>query len=396
MESLIALWRRLPNISPRLFDGALAGGMTIFILIEASSNGRPFNPAILLMTVPLMWRRRWPLAVFAVTIVGAILALTPPQYAGIIALTIVAYSVGSYCRYRFASLIVLLATAAAIVASVGGALPSVPDSAGPFVVFLPAWLVGNAIRTRQLRADAMEDRAIWLELEQEQATRIARAEERTRLARELHDVVAHSVSVMVVQAGAARTVLEVQPEEAREALLAVETTGRAAMTELRTLLGVLAEEGDGAELSPQPGLDGLDALLRRVGEAGLPVELETQGTPQPLPPGIDLTAYRIVQEALTNALKYADLASTEVILDYRHAELKIEVLDDGPGHAPANGAVPGRGLVGMRERVAMYGGTLEAGPQLERGYAVRVWLPINGSDVEPAVNRHSSPRRPLP
>jgi len=187
-----------------------------------------------------------------------------------------------------------------------------------------------------------------------------------------------------VQAGAARHVVRTSPEQAYEALLAVETCGREAMTELRRLLGVLNHDGDddGVSLGPQPGVTQLHSLVGRVGETGLPVSLRVEGQPRPLLPSVDLTVYRIVQEALTNALKYTNLAHTEVILDYREAELKVEILDEGPGRAVRGGEEGeggprvGHGLVGMRERVALYGGTLEAGPRLERGYAVRAWLPL--------------------
>ncbi len=191
-------------------------------------------------------------------------------------------------------------------------------------------------------------------------------------------MVAHSVGVMVVQAGAARHILSKSPQQADEALRAVESSGREAMAELRHLLGLLNQDDDQVALAPQPGLDQLDSLVRRVGEAGLPVTLHVEGRTRPLPPGLDLAAYRVVQEALTNALKYAGLARTDVILDYREDELKIEVLDDGPGRSAAAGTGAGHGLVGMRERLALYGGTLEAGPRLERGYAVRAWLPLDG------------------
>jgi signal transduction histidine kinase len=151
------------------------------------------------------------------------------------------------------------------------------------------------------------------------------------------------------------------------------------MTELRSLLGVLSHDVSDLALAPQPGLDQLEPLLQRVREAGLPVELRIEGEARPLPVGVDLAAYRIVQEGLTNALKYAGMAHTEVVLDYREAELKVEILDDGLGERPGDKQEQGRGLVGMRERVALYGGRLEAGPRLERGYAVRAWLPLAGS-----------------
>jgi signal transduction histidine kinase len=285
------------------------------------------------------------------------------------------YSVGVYSPHRLLSLAVIVATAEFIVREFGGGLPSIPDYAGPFVVLVPMWLVGNAIRSWKLRAEALQERATLLAQEGERAMHMAIAEERARIAREMHDVIAHSVSVMVVQAGAARQVLTSEPGKATEALLAVEATGREAMTELRRLLGVVSDGGSDASLTPQPGVDQLDALVQRVGDAGLPVQLRIEGQPRTLPPGVDVAAYRIVQEALTNALKYSGLAPTEVVLDYRESELKVEVLDEGNVQGLNGDVRQGRGLVGMRERVALFGGTLEAGPRLERGYAVRAWLP---------------------
>jgi signal transduction histidine kinase len=368
-------------LSPEALDAVLAAALSGAILGEGVAATGSINPLLLLMTLPLIWRRSYPLLVFGMVLLGAVLAVTDAQYVGFFCIIVSAYSVGAHSRYRALSLSVFLATAIGIDVVYGGALPRFADALGPFIVLIPFWLIGMAMRARLLRAEASEDRAARLEREQEQATQLALAEERSRIARELHDVVAHSVSVMLVQAGAARQVLSTSPEEAREALLAVEAGGREAMTELRNLLGLLAPaDGEDIDLSPQPGIGQLDALIQRVRDAGLPVELRVEGTPVPLPVGLDLTAYRIVQEALTNAIKYSGLARTEVILDYREKELKLEILDDGPpaGKPPASGSKPdsGRGLVGMRERVAVYGGRLEAGSRLERGYAVRAWLPL--------------------
>jgi signal transduction histidine kinase len=382
MDSIATAWRRLGSRSPLAFDVMLAVALSVLMVFEGMvrqnsdmGSGQSLSPTALLMTVPLAWRRRQPLLVFGVVVAGAVLSLEEVPYTGIACIMVAAYSVGAYARFRLLSLAVLVATGIVIVTVFHGGLPPIPESVGPFIVLIPLWLVGNALRTRQLRADASEDRATRLEQEQELMTQVALAEERGRIARELHDVVAHNVSVMVVQAGAARHVLNAAPEQANEALLAVEASGREAMTELRTLVGVLSDVDENPALAPQPGLDQLQPLIRRVHDAGLDVELRTEGTPRPLPPGIDLAAYRIVQEALTNALKYSGLARTEVILDYRDDELKIEILDEGPTEPSHLSAALGRGLVGMRERAALYGGTLEAGPRLKRGYAVRAWLP---------------------
>ena len=196
------------------------------------------------------------------------------------------------------------------------------------------------------------------------------------MARELHDVVAHGVIVMLIQAGAARQVVDQSPEDAKQALLTVEATGREAMMELRRLLGVLDEDGDGAGVAPQPGVDQLGILLDRVRDAGLPAELEVAGTPRPLPPSLDVTVYRIVQEGLTNALRYARRAATLVRLTWEPAQLRIEILDDGPVSTADGSDGAGRGLIGMQERATRAGGRLEAGPRLGGGYAVRAWLPL--------------------
>jgi signal transduction histidine kinase len=199
-------------------------------------------------------------------------------------------------------------------------------------------------------------------------------EERARIARELHDVVAHSVSVMTVQTGAVRRLLTPDQERERETLLAVERTGREALNEMRRLLGMLRATDEAEGLAPQPSLRQLDTLVEQVREAGLPVELKVEGAPVDLPPGLDLSAYRIVQEALTNALKHAGPARATVAVRYGPDELELEIADDGRG--AANGTGTGGGLVGMRERAALVGGRLEAGPRNGGGYAVRARLPL--------------------
>jgi signal transduction histidine kinase len=230
-------------------------------------------------------------------------------------------------------------------------------------VFLPI-LIGRIAYNRRAR----------IVREQERAAADAVAEERTRIAREMHDVVAHAIGVMVVQAGAARTVIDRDPVAAKEAIGRVEETGRMGLAEMRRLIGVLTDDGSGAARSPQPGLGGLDALVATVRTAGLPVEVVRSGEPRPLPVGADLTAYRIVQEALTNVLKHAGAAHARVSLQYDEAGVGIEVADDGRGPAPTTD--PGHGLVGMRERVALFGGTLETAPRPGGGFVVRARLPI--------------------
>jgi signal transduction histidine kinase len=202
------------------------------------------------------------------------------------------------------------------------------------------------------------------------------AEERTRIAREMHDVVAHAMSVMVVQAGAARTVMNKDTDEATAALERIEDTGRMALAEMRRLLGLQGSDEETPPLTPQPGLEGLDVLLERMRASGLPVEAVVEGTPRDLPPGVDLTAYRMVQEGLTNALKHAGEAHARVLLRYGAEALEVEVADDGRG-PPPDGVRPGaHGLIGMRERVALFGGSLETGTRPGGGFLVRARIPL--------------------
>ncbi|MGV4982864.1 sensor histidine kinase [Streptomyces sp. NRAIS4] len=259
------------------------------------------------------------------------------------------------------------------------------------------------VRTRRRWQAAVGERGWLLERERESAAEAAIAAERDRIARELHDIVSHNVSLMVVQASAAREVLGTMPDEAATALRAVEDAGRGAMTDLRHLLGLLAPAQDGTDtdparpdtgpeadavsrpLAPQPGLDRLGPLVDRISFAGLPVEVRVSGEPRPLPQGIDVTAYRIIQEALTNALRHGDGGKAEVTVRYADHALRVEVLNTGPsvltGTAPATPRPPtrgtGRGLLGLRERVAVYGGDLDARRRLGGGYRVRARIPLD-------------------
>ncbi len=235
-----------------------------------------------------------------------------------------------------------------------------------------AWVVGDNLGTRRAYTSALEERAERLEREREAEAARARAEEQARIARELHDVIAHSVSVMVVQAAAANDVFDTRPERAREALRAIEASGRTALAEMRRLLGVV--RADGAEYAPQPGIDRLDDLVEQVRAAGLAVAVSIEGAPRPLPAGVDLSAYRVVQEALTNTLKHANATRADVSLRYRDDELGVEVRDDG--EPAGNGDGHGRGLIGMRERVTAFGGSLETGPKNTGGFAVSARFPL--------------------
>jgi signal transduction histidine kinase len=248
-----------------------------------------------------------------------------------------------------------------------------------------AWTVGVTVRTRRAYVAALEARNALLEREREDNARLAVALERGRIARELHDVVAHNVSVVVVQAGAAERLVGTDPDRARQAMRDVASTGRQALDEMRRLLGVLREDEPGDVMEPQPGVAELENLARRVGDAGLPVELSVQGEQRPLPASAALSAYRIVQEALTNTLRHAGPARARVILRYLPDALEIQVSDNGTGSAartdPAEGTDGGgHGLIGMRERVTLFGGELRAGPRPEGGYSVVARIPTPVSD----------------
>jgi signal transduction histidine kinase len=256
-----------------------------------------------------------------------------------------------------------------------------PTSAAADFVFVPvpfviAWLAGFALRERAARAAAAEQRVAQVERERESAARLAVAEERARIARELHDIVAHAVSVMVLQAGAVRHNLPEELEEDRRALGAVEATGRTALTEMRRLLGALRRSDEEVDLAPQPGLDRLDPLVEAVRHAGLAVRLRVDGIPGPVPRTVDLSAYRVVQEGLTNTLKHAAATSAEVVLSYRPDRLCVEVRDDGRGAPRSDGL--GHGLVGIRERVKIYGGAMSAEPAPNGGFILRASFPFDG------------------
>jgi signal transduction histidine kinase len=297
-------------------------------------------------------------------------------------------------RQAYLGLIVVLAGAVVVVVNgpgeLRGELVTIP------VLFGIGWLVGFALRERTERTEAAEERARRAEREREVAARMAVAEERGRIARELHDVVAHAVSVIVLQVGAVRHRMPPEATEDREALRNVEEAGRTALAEMRRLLNAMREDGEHAELAPHPGLDDLDRLVHDVGAAGLEVDLRVRGDPGPLGPGLGLSAYRILQEGLTNSLKHSGADRAVVTVDYRPTELVLEVRDHGPapgttpgaglngtydgahGGRSGAGSGGGHGLVGIRERVKIFGGELTAGPAPGGGFLVRARLPRGG------------------
>ena len=269
-----------------------------------------------------------------------------------------------------------------VVCSAAIVVYSQPDHAPGEFIFIPVmfvigWLVGFALRERAEQTEAAEDRALRAERDRESTARVAVAEERARIARELHDVVAHSVSVMVLQVGAVRHNMAETYGEGREALKNVEQTGRTALAEMRRLLDAMRYDGDQLELAPHPGLGELDTLLGDVRSSGLAVLLQISGEPFALPRGLDLSAYRILQEGLTNILKHAHAGRAEVEVRYGAAELQLEVRDDGRG-APSIADGLGHGLVGIAERVKLYGGEMTTGAASGGGFVLRARLPVNG------------------
>jgi signal transduction histidine kinase len=347
---------------------------------EPTTPGWFAVPAVALLVLPLLARRQFPFAApAAVWLLGAAISLidgrlvvftTSPFIAGMAAAFLLG-NLSDDTKARIGLAIVL-----------GGAAIVVynnPDHAPGEIVFTPVlfgigWLAGFVLRERAQRADAAELRATQAEREREAAARVAVAEERARIARELHDIVAHSVSVMVLQVGAVRHNLPETLERDSEALRGVEQTGRAALGEMRRLLGAMRSDDEDAERSPHPGLDRLDSLIEEIGRAGLPVSLQVEGDRIALPAAIDLSAYRIVQEGLTNALRHAQASQANVLVRYGPGDVQIEVRDNGGGAQSGDGL--GHGLIGVRERVKIYGGEMSAGTVSGGGFLLSTRLPL--------------------
>jgi signal transduction histidine kinase len=385
--------RRLPA-SAWVFDSVLAlvaaGLATALFVSELVGWGLPRGMLalgyglVLLHTLPLLARRQFPGTVLALVVASGLASAAlglPPFFHGP-AILVAVYSVAAYGR-RWVSL------AGLTVAELGlAALQRTPlkvESEGLMLVgsvgiLAAAWLLGHFAHNYRAYAAGLEERTAELERAREELARRAVTEERLRLARELHDVVAHAMSVIAVQSGVGAHVADSRPGEVGKALAAIEVTSRAALTELRRLLGVLRQDGDPqASLAPVPGLANLDVLLAEVAEAGLAVRLLVEGAPAPLPAGVDLSAYRIVQEALTNVVKHAGPAHAQVTIRYRDQEVAVEVIDDGRGVAAVAGdgrSGTGHGLIGMAERVAAFGGDLEVGPRPGGGFRVAARLPL--------------------
>lgn len=334
----------------------------------------------IMASVILAVRRRFPLAVlWSVVLVTVAMATDQPSltfYACVIA----AYSAAAYSPYRVPTFAGVVTAVLTFVVATNDVFPVVAPEYIPLVVLAPIVIAADGLRRWKLRADERRTELAEVERRQAEALRHAADEERARIARELHDVVTHNVSVMVIQAGAARKVMQTSPEQAGEALLAVESGGRAAMAELRQAMGLLTTDGgdDTSDLEPQPGLASLPSLVSRVREAGLNVDLTVTGAEaqRPLPPGIELAVYRVVQEALTNTVKHASGASASVTIDHGDQELRVEVIDTGGPPSQTATAGNGRGLIGLRERLAVYDGTVETASLPTGGYRVTASIPL--------------------
>jgi signal transduction histidine kinase len=379
-------------VDPRVVDAVAAVLVCAAAIAEILALPDPRGPTLLNVlgisaaTLPLAVRRRVPLgALTTIVVCGALtnhlLTSFVDGFSPFIAYLMAAYGAGAYAEGRRA--LAGLPVGVAGVAAIAASAPSFADFFFPMTFMAGAWLAGRIVRNRTRLAAELHEAAVLAEEAHEAEAVRAVAEERRRIAREMHDVVAHSMSVMVVQAGGARRILRQDAARADAAGEQIERTGREALAEMRRMLGFLrADEDDPTE--PQPGLERLEALVARTREAGLPVTLRVSGDAQRLSSGLDLTAYRIVQESLTNALKHAGAAPTEVDVRWTPAQLELEVRDSGPtrptragpsGNGGGNGA--GHGLLGMQERVRLYGGELRAGRSENGGFAVLARLPLN-------------------
>jgi signal transduction histidine kinase len=370
--------------SPR--DLLVAGVIGALFLVEIwgqaefAGDRAAASALAVVFSVALVFARCLPLVALA-TAVAAIelsdlaapaLADTPTFWLGF---GVAAYCSGRYTRGGSWLAAVLMVLGAVPLAAIEPGQPFRLADAAYITLLLGAPVIaGRVIRRRQQREGDLQRHAETLDREQHTIAREAVAQERARIARELHDIVAHALSVMVLQARGGRRVLATQPDETRRALDCIEHAGEQAMADMRTLLGLLRGGEDGAPIAPQPRLERIHDLGADVTAAGLPVDVAIEGEPTELPLGIDVSAYRIVQEALTNALKHAGRAHARVIVRYRHDDLELEIVDDGAGGADGHGA--GHGLSGIRERVAIYGGELHCGRRPEGGYSVRARLPV--------------------
>jgi len=372
----------LVNFIRRHGDGVLAAALSAVVLIEVVLTEAPEWHRLVTIAlavglgVAAAQRSRDPLPLLGLILAVSVAAVAVPPLArptnsGVFVFLVLAvYSAAAHTSGR-RTLLAGGMTVALYLTDFALANTGITADA---VIFLSLLLGGPWVAGRAVRKRRMNDRE--LELEKGRAA-VAIVEERARIARELHDVVAHSISVMVLQARGGRRVLETEPADAHDAFAAIEWTGQQALDEMRRLLGMLRSGDEALALAPQPSLKQLDMLVDQVRAAGLSVQVTVEGEPRDLPPGVDLSAFRIVQEALTNTLTHAGPARARVVLRYLADDLELEISDDGPGSGDGSGS--GYGLVGMRERIEVYGGELQAGRQLGGGYALRVRLPFRSA-----------------
>lgn len=381
----------LSELNPLLIDGVVALHVLGLMGVQLAS-GRPLLPGqhpvtalawilAILICAPILTHRKFPIASLAICL-AAVLAYAPGRFAAYpgFAVFVLVFDITLHSRRQiaFAALIASAAAMAGAVATQPSSVASFGTWVGTELGVLVAWLAGENVRGRRAAWSALQDRAERLERDQAEQAQRAVAQERLRIARELHDVIAHSMSVIAVQSAVGHHVMDDQPQQARQALAAIEAISRSALTEMRRLLGVLRQEGEPqGSLSPAPGLADLAMLASQVQEAGLNVWMRVDGERFAVPAGVDLSAYRIVQEALTNVIKHAASADAHVSVSYRPGSLGLEITNDG-AVAPAAAASSGHGLIGMRERVAVYGGEFTAGPRPEGGYRVHASFPIAG------------------
>ena len=368
---------------PFIVDTALAVVLVVLAEVHvwsgASAGPKAVTaPAGFVIAGSVAFRRRAPLAAVAVAmaavIVQTLLASSPQALWLIVTWIVLFYSAGAALSRGRALVALAIGLAGAAIDEAGAADRSVQGFVFGLALVAVPWLAGRAVHRREGRAEALELRSALLERDREEATHAAVREERARIARDLHDMVAHAVSVMVLNAEAADAVLDTDPARTRDQLVSIQRTGRQALAEMTRLLGML-RHGERLELAPQPRTAELGSLVDEVRAAGLPVSLEIEGEQRPLEPGVDLAVYRIVQEALTNTLKHGGRsASAEVVISFDPSAVTVDVRDNGDGVSRVNGG--GHGLIGMRERVALYGGSVQAEPQAAGGFSVRAVLPL--------------------
>ena len=383
------------GVDPHAVDALLAFGFTAVALgtvaarVGENDGFRDddfFGIALLLLqTLPIAARSVAPLGALIVSVAAISLHIGLGYEgvpAGTFAALVILYSAASLTDMREGILAGLIAAAGiTIYFTTDRGNPTLAQAVGTYATYAVGWGLGMYARSRREYTNIVEERASLLEREREVRAREAVVDERARIARELRDIVGHALNLIVIQSGGAQRVLQSKPELARESLGSIESTSRQALTDMERMLGILRDsETADKELSPQPGLSHVDSLAAQVSEAGLPVEVTVEGTPVTLPSSVDLSAYRIIQEALTNVLKHAGPAHASVKMRYGSDFLELDITDDGRGAAGdrAGDAKGGRGLIGMRERVGLFGGELSVGPRPEGGFRVHARLPLGG------------------